>query len=97
MGPINLHLFIIKELSESNFEQFKIEYNTEAKLEDLASQSSIEIEIKRGDLDRVVTFFGDKLQRIEEADLNEVDRKKLFGDLTRIIHRPPILGLIMGC
>ena len=81
---INLHLFITKELSESNFEQFKIEYNTEAKLEDLASQSSIEIEIKRGDLDRVVTFFGDKLQRIEEADLNEVDRKKHFGDLRAI-------------
>ena len=82
---INLHLFITKELTEENFEQFKIEHNTEAKLEDLASHSSgMEIEIKRGDLDRVATFFGDKLERLEGDELNEVDRKKLFGDLRAI-------------
>ncbi len=81
---INLHLFITKELTEENFEQFKIEHNTEAKLEDLASQSSNEIEIKRGDLDRMATFFGDKLERLENDDLNEIDRKKLFADLRAI-------------
>ena len=81
---INLHLFVTKEMDEKNFEQFKIEYNTEAKLEDLASQSSNEIEIKRGDLDRVATFFGDKLQRLEGDELNEIDRAKLFGDLRSI-------------
>ena len=81
---VNLHLFITKELTEANFEQFKIEYNTEAKLEDLASKSSNEIEIKRGDLDRMATFFGDKLERLEKDDLNEIDRKQLFSDLRAI-------------
>ena len=81
---INLHLFITKEIDDDNYEQFKIEHNTEAKLEDLASMSSNEIEIKRGDLDRVATFFGDKLQRLEDDELNEIDRKKLFGDLRAI-------------
>lgn len=81
---INLHLFITKELSEENYEQFKIEHNTEAKLEGIAGQSSISYEITRGDLGRVVTFFGDKLNKIEEDELNDIDRKKLFADIRSI-------------
>jgi len=81
---INLHLFITKELTESNFEEFKIEYNTEVKLEGMLSEAASEYEIKRGDLDRFATFFGDKLKRLEDNDVNEIDRKKLFGDLRSI-------------
>lgn len=81
---INLHLFLTKELSEANYEEFKIEYNTEAKLENLINQSSAEFEIKRNDLDRVTTFFGDKLDRLEQGDINEIDRRKLFSDLRAI-------------
>ena len=81
---INLHLFITKELTEDNYEQFKIEHNTEAKLEDIANQASNELEITRGDLDRVVTFFADKLEKIEEGEINEIDRKRLFGDIRSI-------------
>ncbi len=81
---INLHLFITKELSESNFEEFLIEFNTEVKLENLLSESSNDYQIKRHDLDRFTTLFGDKLKRLEEDDLNEVDRSKLFSDLRAI-------------
>ncbi len=81
---INLHLFLTKELTEENYEEFKIEHNTEAKLESLINQSSAEFEIKRGDLDRVTTFFSDKLDRLESGEVNEVDRRKLFGDLRSI-------------
>ena len=59
----------------------RIEYNTEAKLESIINQSSSEFEIKRSDLDRVAIFFGDKLDRLEEDNVNENDRRKLFGDL----------------
>lgn len=81
---INLHLFITKELSESNYEEFKIEHNTEAKLENLVNESSNNYEIKRNDIDRIATFFGDKLQRIEDDDCNEVDRRRLFADVKAI-------------
>ncbi|MEP1096405.1 MAG: helix-turn-helix transcriptional regulator [Cyclobacteriaceae bacterium] len=81
---INLHLFITKELTESNFEEFKIEFNTEAKLESLLNDVAVEYQIERGDLDRFTTLFGDKLKKLEEDDLNEVDRKRLFGDLRAI-------------
>ena len=81
---INLHLFLTKELTESNFEEFKIEFNTEVKLASLLSEVTTEYEIKRGDLDRFTTLFGDKLKRLEDNDLNEVDRNKLFGDLRSI-------------
>ena len=81
---INLHLFITKELTEANFEEFKIEYNTEAKLEDLVNESTNNYEITRSDIDRIATFFADKLKRIEDDDCNEVDRKRLFGDLRAI-------------
>ena len=81
---INLHLFITKELTEANYEEFKIEYNTEAKLENLVNESSNSYEIKRNDIDRIATFFSDKLQRIEQDDCNEVDRRRLFGDLRAI-------------
>ena len=81
---INLHLFITKELNDSNYEEFLMEFNTEAKLERLLSEGTTEYQIKRGDLDRFTTLFADKLQRIEEDDLNEVDRNKLFSDLRAI-------------
>ncbi len=81
---INLHLFLTKELTESNFEEFKIEFNTEVKLESLLNEVTTEYQIKRGDLDRFTTLFGDKLKRLENNQLNEIDRKKLFGDLRAI-------------
>ena len=81
---INLHLFMTKELTETNFEEFQIEFNTEVKLESLLSEATSEYQIKRGDLDRFTTLFGDKLKKLEEGDLNEVDRKRLFGDLRAI-------------
>lgn len=81
---IDLHLFLTKELTESNFEEFQIEFNTEVKLESLLNEVSAEYQIKRGDLDRFTTLFGDKLKRLEEGQLNEVDRKKLFADLRAI-------------
>ncbi|MBV6644900.1 MAG: helix-turn-helix transcriptional regulator [Cyclobacteriaceae bacterium] len=81
---INLHLFLTKTLDESNFEEFKIEHNTEAKLENLVNESKGHFEITRSDLDRVATFFGDKLKKIEEDDCNEIDRMKLFGDIRSI-------------
>lgn len=81
---INLHLFITKELSESNYEEFRIEHNTEAKLENLTNESAKDYEIKRNDIDRIATFFADKLQRIENDDCNEVDRKRLFSDIKAI-------------
>ncbi len=81
---INLHLFITRELTESNFEEFKIEHNTEVKLESLLSEATTEYEIKRGDLDRFATFFSDKLKKLEDDNLNEIDRKKLFNDLRSI-------------
>lgn len=81
---VNLHLFITKELTETNYEEFKIEFNTEVKLEGLLSEVSTEYQIKRSDLDRFTTLFGDKLKRLEEEELNDVDRKKLFGDLRAI-------------
>ncbi len=81
---INLHLFITKEMSEANFEEFKIEHNTEAKLENLVNESSNSYEIKRNDIDRIATFFSDKLKRVEDDDCNEVDRKRLFGDIRAI-------------
>ncbi len=81
---INLHLFITKELMESNHEEFRIEHNTEAKLEDLVNEASKNYEITRNDLDRIATFFSDKLRRIEEDDCNEIDRKRLFGDIRAI-------------
>lgn len=78
---LNLHLFLTKELKESNFPEFLIERNTEAKLESLLSQGSTEYHIRREDLDRFTTLFGDKLQLLEENELNEVDRQKIFTDL----------------
>ena len=81
---INLHLFITKELAENNYEEFKIEYNTEAKLENLVNESSSSYEIKRSDMDRIATFFSDKLRRIEENNCNEIDRKRLFADIKAI-------------
>lgn len=81
---INLHLFFTIELTEFNFEEFKIEFNTEVKLESLLSDVTTEYDIKRGDLDRFTTLFGDKLKRLEDNDLNDVDRDKLFGDLRSI-------------
>lgn len=81
---INLHLFITKEMTEGNFEEFKIEHNTEAKLENLVNESSQSYEITRNDIDRIATFFSDKLRRIEEDKSNEVDRRRLFADLKAI-------------
>ncbi|MDW3191312.1 MAG: helix-turn-helix transcriptional regulator [Cytophagales bacterium] len=81
---INLHLFITKEMTESNYEEFKIEHNTEAKLENLVNESTQNFEITRNDIDRIATFFSDKLRRIEEEDTNEIDRRRLFGDLKAI-------------
>lgn len=81
---INLHLFITKELSEANFEEFQIEFNTEVKLESLLNEGTTEYQIKRGDLDRFTTLFADKLKRLEEDGLNEIDRKKIFSDLRAI-------------
>lgn len=81
---INLHLFITKELTESNFEEFQIEFNTEVKLENLLNEGTVEYQIKRGDLDRFTTLFADKLKRLEEDTLNEVDRAKIFSDLRAI-------------
>lgn len=81
---IDLHLFITKELVESNFEEFQIESNTEVKLENLLNEGVTEYQLKKGDLDRFTTFFADKLERLESDGLNEIDRKKLFGDLRAI-------------
>ncbi|MEO9871827.1 helix-turn-helix domain-containing protein [Ekhidna sp.] len=81
---INLHLFITKELTESNYEEFKIELNTEVKLESLLNEVSTEYQIKRSDLDRFTTLFGDKLKRLEKDELNAIDRQKLFDDLKAI-------------
>ncbi|MEQ9403884.1 MAG: helix-turn-helix transcriptional regulator [Cyclobacteriaceae bacterium] len=81
---VNLHLFITKELTELNFEEFQIEFNTEAKLDSLLNEGTAEYQIKRGDLDRFTTLFGDKLKRLEDNELNEIDRTKLFGDLRAI-------------
>ncbi|MEP5612577.1 MAG: helix-turn-helix transcriptional regulator [Cyclobacteriaceae bacterium] len=81
---INLHLFITKELTETNFDEFKIEFNTEAKLESLLNDAAVEYQIERGDLDRFTTLFGDKLKKLEADDLNEIDRKRIFGDLRAI-------------
>lgn len=81
---INLHLFITKEMTESNFEEFKIEHNTEAKLENLVNESSQNYEITRNDIDRIATFYSDKIQRLELDDCNEVDRRRLFGDIKAI-------------
>jgi transcriptional regulator with XRE-family HTH domain len=81
---INLHLFITKELTDGNHEEFKIEYNTEAKLENLVNESLTSYEITRNDVDRIATFFSDKLKRIEEDSCNDVDRKRLFADIKAI-------------
>ncbi|MEQ9425347.1 MAG: helix-turn-helix transcriptional regulator [Cyclobacteriaceae bacterium] len=81
---VDLHLFITKELDDSNFDEFKIEQNTEAKLGSIINQSSRDFEIKRGDLDRIATFFNDKLDIIEKSEVNEVDRQRLFSDLRAI-------------
>ncbi|MFY0652265.1 MAG: helix-turn-helix transcriptional regulator [Cyclobacteriaceae bacterium] len=81
---INLHLFFTKELTENNFEEFKIEHNTEVKLEGLLNESTSDYQIKRNDLDRITTLFGDKLKRVKANDLNEVDRLKLFNDIQSI-------------
>ena len=81
---INLHLFLTKKLTETNYDEFKIEHNTEAKLENLVNESPSSYEIKRNDLDRIATFFTDKLQRIEEDNCNAIDRKRLFADIRAI-------------
>ena len=81
---INLHLFITKEMTERNYEAFKIEHNTEAKLEHLVNESSQSYEITRNDIDRIATFFSDKMQRIEAGESNEVDRRRLFADIKAI-------------
>ncbi len=82
---INLHLFITKELTESNLDEFQIEHNTEVKLENLLSEASNnEYQLTRKDLNRFTTLFGDKLKKLEENELNEIDRNKLFRDLRAI-------------
>ena len=81
---INLHLFFTKELTEANYEEFKIEHNTEAKLSDLIDDTSSQIELKRGDLNRFATFFDNKLVLLEEGQRNENDRLKLFRDIRSI-------------
>lgn len=81
---INLHLFILKELNDSNYEQFKMDHNTEAKLESLVSEATDEFKITRRDLEKVASFFENKLSRIELNDINENDRRKLFRDLRSI-------------
>ncbi len=82
---INLHLFVTKELTESNFEEFQIEHDTEVKLENMLSEASNnEYQLTRKDLDRFTTLFGDKLKKLEEDELNEIDRNKIFGDLRAI-------------
>ncbi len=78
---INLHLFLTRELTEKNYDDFKVERDTEIKLEGLKSEFTNEIEIKRGDVDRMATYFTDKLTRIEANNLNDIDRAKLFKDL----------------
>ncbi len=83
---LNLHLFLTREITESNYEEFKIEHNTEAKLEDLISQSSSSYEITRADIDRIATFFADKLGKIEEDQLNPNDRQRIINDLKAIFH-----------
>ncbi len=83
---LNLHLFLTREITPSNYEEFKIEHNTEAKLEELISESASTYEITRGDIDRIATFFADKLKKVEEDNLNEVDRKRLISDLKAIFH-----------
>lgn len=81
---INLHLFLTKEMDDSNFEEFKMEHNTEAKLENLINESSVQYEIKRDDLSRIATFFLDKIERIEVNDSNDLDKKRLFSDVKAI-------------
>ncbi len=78
---INLHLFLTRELNEKNYDDFKVERDTEIKLEGLKSEFTSDIEIKRGDVDRMATYFTDKLILIEQNNLNEIDRQKLFKDL----------------
>lgn len=78
---INLHLFLTKELTEKNYDDFKVERDTEIKLEGLKSEFTSDIEVKRGDVDRMATYFTDKLILIEDNNLNEIDRQKLFKDL----------------
>ncbi len=41
--------------------------------------------------------YGKDYQYAHDFDGNFVDMEFLPEELTRIIHRPPILGLIMGC
>jgi len=81
---INLHLFITKELTERNYEEFKIEHNTEAKLESIINQSDSKFEIRRSDLDRVATFFNDKLDLVEGNNINKIDRERLLLDIRSI-------------
>ena len=81
---INLHLFLTKELIESNYEDFKIEQDTEIKLQGLVNEVASNFEIKRNDVDRFATFFADKLARLEIGDINDIDRKKIFSDLRSI-------------
>ncbi len=81
---VNLHLFLTTELTEKNYEQFKMDHNTEAKLESLVSEATDEFKISRRDLEKVASFFANKLERIEEDNLNEIDRKKLFRDVRSI-------------
>lgn len=81
---INLHLFLTKELNDSNFEEFLIEFNTEVKLDSLLNEGAIAYQIRREDLDRFTTLFADKLTRLEQDELNEIDRSKLFSDLKAI-------------
>jgi len=83
---LNLHLFLTKEITDSNYEEFKIEHNTEAKLEDLISDAQTTYDITRSDIDRIATFFGDKLHKLQESDLNELDKRRLFNDLRAIFH-----------
>ena len=78
---INLHLFLTRELTKKNYDDFKVERDTEIKLEGLKSEFTSDIEVKRGDVDRMATYFTDKLIMIEQNDLNEIDRQKLFKDL----------------
>lgn len=81
---INLHLFLTKEMDESNYQEFTEENNTAAKLENIINQSTSDFEITRNDLNQVTTFFENKLKLIESDQLNEVDRKRLFGDIRAI-------------
>lgn len=82
---INLHLFLTKEMHDTNYAEFKIENNTAAKLENIINQSSKDFEITRSDLDQVTAFFEDKLKLIEEGEINDIDKKRLFGDIRSIL------------